>query len=64
MIARAQVRVTLEIALEHFWGDGTDVAQIRDQATASALAKVRALTAGGARIVAEPSVTVILLDDV
>lgn len=64
MKASAQIQVTLQVAINDQWGDGTDIAQIREQAVRSALEKLRDITRNSARVVGDPKVTIVLVEDV
>ena len=60
--SRARVTVTLEIPVPDNWGGDCTVSQIHKQAIDSAREKLYALTKSGARIIGEPSVTMVLVD--
>ena len=60
--ARARVTVTLEIPVSDNWSGTADVNQVVGQAKDSALGRLRAILNSGARIVGEPTVTMILVD--
>jgi hypothetical protein len=59
---RAQVTVTLEIPIGDNWNGSTDINQVVGQAKDSALGKLRDIIRGGARIIGEPVVTMIMVD--
>lgn len=64
MKASARIQVTLEVPISDQWNDGTDIALIRDQAVRSGLEKLRDILRNSARVVGEPKVTIVLVEDV
>lgn len=64
MKASARIQVTLDVPVSDQWTDGTDIAQIREQAVRSGLEKLRDVLRNSARVVGEPKVTIVLVEDV
>jgi hypothetical protein len=65
MKATARLQVTLDIPINDTWPDGTDVAQIRKQAVESGLRRLGEIltVVDRPRLVGEPKVTIVLLED-
>ena len=65
MKATAHIQVTLSIPLPEVWYDGTDIAQIRQEAKASGLKRLDEIlqVVDRPRVVGEPKVTIVLLED-
>ncbi len=68
MKASARIQVTLDVPVKSSWGDGTDIAQIRKQAIEDGLNRLQDLlnerASGFIRVVGEPKVTIVLVEDV
>lgn len=67
MKASARIQVTLDVPIADTWPDGTDIAEIRQQAIASGLRRLNEITTtivDRPRIVGEPKVTIVLVEDV
>jgi len=64
--ASAQLQVTLCIPISETWPDGTDIAEIRKQAVAAGLRRLGEIltVVDRPRIVGEPRVSIVLLEDV
>lgn len=64
MKASARIQVTLDVPISDTWEAGADILQIRKQAVESGLEKLRDILRGTARLVGEPKVTIVLVEDV
>jgi len=66
MKATAQFHVTLDVPLATQWPEGTDIATIRKEAIQDGVSRLQEILKGpGApRIVGEPKVTIVLVEDV
>jgi hypothetical protein len=67
MKASARVQLTLEVAIPDVWNDGTDIARIRREAVASARLQLETVLeghGGHVRLVDDPKVTIVLVEDV
>lgn len=67
MKASARIQVTLDVPISDVWGDGVDIAQIRQQAIASGLGRLNAILSEpprNVRVVGEPKVTIVLVEEV
>lgn len=64
MKASARIRVTLDVPINDQWVDGTDIAQIREAAIRSGVERLHQLLRNGARVVGDPKVTIVLVEDV
>lgn len=67
MRASARIQVTLDVPINDTWNDGTDIAQIREQAVRSGVKKLFGSLqqpTGGISIVGEPKVTIVLVEEV
>ncbi len=66
MKASARIQVTLDVPIADQWPDGTDIAEIRVQAIKSGLVRLNDVLKGPAmpRVVGEPRVTIVLVEDV
>jgi hypothetical protein len=65
MRASARIQVVLDVPILDTWPDGTDIAEIRQQAIASGLARLSEIFTGveRPRIVGDPKVTIVLVED-
>jgi hypothetical protein len=66
MKASARISVTLDVPILDTWPDGTDIADIRKQAIESGLRRLQEIFTGveRPRIVGEPKVTIVFVEDV
>lgn len=66
MKASARIQVTLDVPINDSWSEGTDIGQVREQAVRSAIHKLEEVLRGpgGPRVVGEPRVTIVLVEDV
>jgi len=66
MKASARIFVTLDIPISDTWPEGTDIALIRKQAVDSGLRRLSEIfqVVDRPRVVGEPKVTIVLLEDV
>ena len=66
MKATARILVTLDVPITDTWGEGTDIGQIRKQAVESGLRRLGEIlqVVDRPRVVGEPKVTIVLVEDV
>lgn len=64
MKASARIQVTLDVPISDQWNDGTDIAEVRKRAVQSGLEKLHDILRNAARVVGEPKVTIVLVEDV
>jgi len=66
MKASARIHVALEMPIGETWPDGTDIAVIRKEAIDAGLRRLAEIlrVINGPRVVGEPKVTIVLLEDV
>lgn len=67
MKASAHIQLVLDVPIDGTWSDGTDIADIRQEAIAAALRRLSEIVSTNdyrPRIVGEPKVTIVLVEDV
>jgi hypothetical protein len=69
MKVSAHVRLTLEVAINQTWTEGTSLATMRQEASDAATQQLRSLFAdtllhATARMIGDPKVTIVLAEDV